>query len=159
MKKFLLTLCLLTVLAFTVQAQTRLGAGLAWGSDVEDLGLGINGEFFVKENISINPGLIFYFVDDRGNDRLDWWELNINGNFYFAQEGSVAFYGIGGLNLTTVAIENDFVDDSDTELGINLGIGSNFDVGGSVMPYAELKYVLGDWDQLVLFFGAKFNLN
>lgn len=160
MKHFVLTLTLVTILAFTAQSQTRLGVGLGWGSEIEELGFGINGEFFVNEKISINPGFIFFLVDDGPFDKQNFWAFNANANYYFAQEGTVAFYGIGGLNLSTYSYKwNDNEKDSNTELGINLGIGSNFDLGGSVLPYAELKYVLGDYDQLVLFFGAKFNLN
>ncbi len=159
MRKLLLTLSFVTMIAMASQAQTRLGAGFGWGSEIEELGLGINGEFFVNEKISLNPGFIFFFVDDGPFDKQDFWTFNANMNYYFAQEGSVEFYGIGGLNLSTYSVEWNDDDDSNTELGINLGIGTNFVVGGSVLPYAELKYVIGDYDQLVLFFGVKFNLN
>ena len=58
MKKVLLTVFVVLSVVVVSNAQSRLGAGLAWGSEVDDLGLGINGEFFVKDNISINPGII-----------------------------------------------------------------------------------------------------
>ncbi len=159
MKKLLLTLVVACFFALTSQAQTRLGAGLGWGSDVDDVGLGINAEFFVKNNISINPGIIIYMEDDGIYQDRDWWELNVNGNFYFAREGSVDFYGIGGINLTTISIKSGDVRDGETELGINLGIGANFDFGGSVLPYSEVKYIAGNFDQAVLFFGIRFSLN
>jgi len=158
MKKVLLILFVGTLVSFGAEAQTRLGAGLAWGSDVDDLGLGINGEFFVKDNISINPGIILYFEDNGAFQDRDWWELNINGNFYFASEGSVDFYGVGGINLTTRSIKSQGERDSDTELGINLGIGANFNTNGSLIPYTQLKYIAGNYDQAVLFFGIKFPL-
>ncbi|MCA6078852.1 outer membrane beta-barrel protein [Fulvivirga sedimenti] len=159
MKRILLTVAVVLSLALAGQAQTRLGAGLAWGSEVDDLGLGINGEFFVKNNISISPGFIFYFEDNGGFQDRDWWELNINGNFYFATEGVVDFYGIGGINLTTRSIKSQGERDGDTELGINLGIGANFNTNGAILPYTELKYIAGNYDQAVLFFGIKFPLN
>ncbi len=159
MKRILLTVAVVFFIALAGQAQTRLGAGLAYGSDVDDLGLGINAEFFVKNNISISPGLIFYFEDKGPYQDRDWWELNINGNFYFANEGSVDFYGVGGINLTTRSIKSQGERDGDTELGINLGIGANFNVNGSVLPYTEIKYIAGSYDQAVLFFGVKFPLN
>ncbi|MEJ2005442.1 MAG: outer membrane beta-barrel protein [Cyclobacteriaceae bacterium] len=156
MKKVLLTLIIGCCFALTSEAQTRLGAGLAWGSDVDDLGLGINGEFFVKDNISINPGLILYFEDNGRYDDRDWWEINVNGNFYFATEGSVDFYGVGGINLTTRSIKSGGERDGDTELGVNLGIGANFNTNGSILPYTQFKYIAGNYDQAVLFFGIKF---
>jgi outer membrane protein X len=159
MNKILLTLLIVSGIGLSAEAQTRIGAGLAWGSDVDDLGLGINGEFFVKNNVSINPGIILYFEDNGAFQDRDWWELNVNGNFYFAEEGSVDFYGIGGINLTTRSIKSQGERDSDTELGVNLGVGANFNIRGAVLPYTEIKYIAGNFDQAVLFFGAKFTLN
>jgi len=159
MKKLVVTLVVVCFFTLTSEAQTRLGAGLGWGSDVDDVGLGINAEFFVKNNISINPGIIIYLEDDGIYQDRDWWELNVNGNFYFAKEGSVDFYGIGGINLTTISREAGDVRDAETELGINLGIGANFDFGGAVLPYSEVKYIAGNFDQAVLFFGIRFSIN
>ncbi len=140
-------------------APWRVGVGLGWGSEIEELGFGVNAEFFLNDKISLNPGFIFFLVDDGPFDNQNFWTMNINANYYFAQEGSVDFYGLGGLNLSTYSWKSNGEKDSNTELGINLGIGANFDVGGTVQPYAEMKYVLGDYDQLVLFFGAKIDIN
>jgi hypothetical protein len=39
-----------------------------------------------------------------------------------------------------------------------VGAGANFNIGKNWEPFTELKFVLGDADQLGLFFGAKFKL-
>ncbi|MDX1628036.1 MAG: hypothetical protein R3345_05020, partial [Fulvivirga sp.] len=73
--------------------------------------------------------------------------------------GDVTAYALGGLNLATIGFDNPFGDDdSNTELGLNLGIGTNFNINSSVMPFAQLRFVIGDADQAVLSFGVKFNI-
>ena len=131
-----------TCLLNSAQAQNRIGAGLGWGSEVSTGAVGVNGEFFLNKSIAVSPSLMFFFDD--------WWEVNGNGNFVFTGTDAVILYGIGGLNLTTA--------DGNSELGVNLGIGSNFDLGGNIRPFAEAKYILGNLDQLVLFGGIKFPL-
>jgi len=49
---------------------------------------------------------------------------------------------------------------SGTELGLNLGLGANFHISNEkILPFAELKYVISDFDQLVIFAGVKVNIN
>lgn len=61
-------------------------------------------------------------------------------------------YGLAGLNITTVSPA--FTDDSETEAGINVGIGTEYYLD-FLSIYGELKYVLSDFDQLVLGAGAR----
>ncbi len=148
------TLALLLSVSTTF-AQSRVGGGLAYGTEVESLGIGINGEFSATDKINIAPSFIYYF----GDDNVSWWEVNGNINYIFS-ESSATVYGITGLNLTGITVDlGPFGDASDTEVGLNIGIGSNFDTGGSIMPFAEAKYVLGNADQLSLFGGVRFTLN
>ncbi|WP_425401993.1 hypothetical protein [Fulvivirga imtechensis] len=48
--------------------------------------------------------------------------------------------------------------DTNSELGLNLGIGTNLNLGGSIKPFAEFKFTISDFDQAVLFFGVKYDL-
>lgn len=163
MKKLLVTLSLVTVILFAAKAQTRVGGHLAYGTEIESLGIGALGEFFLNEKMAISPGLIFFFPKSEGPLKLTWWELNANFNYYFIPDGSVNLYGIAGLNFASLNVKydgpgNDF-SDSDSEIGLNLGIGTNFILqNDKVVPFGELKFVVGDADQVVLSFGAKFNL-
>lgn len=157
MKKALLLFLLVAAGAITTYGQSRIGGNIAYGTEIEELGIGINGEFFLKSNLAIAPGFNYYFVEDPVN----FWELNANVNYYFSESGSVAVYVLGGLNLAHIGFDgSDFgvPDRSDNELGVNIGVGANFDVGGSVVPFAQFRYVLGDFDQAVFSFGVRFPL-
>lgn len=155
MKKLILSFILFAIISFVSQAQSKVGVGLAYGSEVENAGIGVNGEFAASDVINISPSFIYYFK----KNNVSFWELNGNINYIFS-ENSATVYGIAGLNLTGFKIDNPFGDDvTDSELGLNLGIGANFDAGGNLTPFAEAKYVLGDADQLSLFAGVRFPLN
>lgn len=156
MKKVLFTLLLAGVISFSASAQTRVGGHLAFGSEIESFGIGAVAEFMIKENMGISPSFTYFF----GDEYYNMWELNGNFNYYFATEGVAQFYGLAGLNFANVSYDDDvYESDSNTEMGLNLGIGSNFAISNDkILPYAEIKYVISDYDQLVILAGIKFNL-
>lgn len=142
-------------------ATNRAGFFLAFSSgDIDEVGIGGVGEFKVGQKVTISPQLIFYFPDDRGNNvDVNFLEINGNVNYYFFDEDIFEIYGLAGLNFTRVHWDdNNGNDDSDVEMGLNLGAGLNFDIGKKFVPFAELRITVGEYDQFVLATGLKFNL-
>lgn len=159
-KLILLAVVVLAVLFVNTasQAQTnRVGFVIALASgDFDETGIGAVGEFKVMDKGTISPQLIFYFP---GND-ITLFELNGNFNYYFYDQDVIEFYGLGGLNFTRASYDGPGDNDSsNTELGLNLGAGINFDIGKKFAPFAELRLTIGEYDQLVLGLGMKFNLH
>jgi outer membrane protein X len=150
-------LFLIAVIGFLFAASTasaqKIGVFLGYVTEVEELGIGVNGEFNINSNMSIAPSFVYWFPEDP----ISWWEFNANVNYYFATAGSADFYGLAGFNLFGIDYDIDGVD-GETEVGLNLGAGANFNIGKNWEPFTELKFVLGDADQLGLFFGAKFKI-
>lgn len=139
------------IASFDSSAQ-KVGVMLGYGTEVEQLGLGVNGEFNVNSKVSIAPSFVYWFVDN-----ASVWEFNANANYYFTKAGSADFYGLAGVNMFSVKADIEGAD-RHSEVGLNLGAGANFNVGKSWEPFTELKFVIGDEDQLGLFFGVKFKL-
>jgi outer membrane protein X len=140
-------------------AKNRVGFFLAFASgDIDEVGIAGIGEFKVAEKVSISPQLIFYFPEDRGVYDVSFLEVNVNANYYFYNQDIFEFYGLGGLNFTRVKVDWDGGDDSDTEVGLNLGAGINFELGKNVVPFSELRVTVGEFDQFVISAGLKFNL-
>jgi outer membrane immunogenic protein len=129
----------------------KIGVFLGYGTEVEELGIGVNGEFNINSKVSIAPSFIYWFPEDP----ISWWEFNANVNYYFTTAGSADFYGLAGINLFGYNVDG---ADGESEVGLNLGAGANFNIGKNWEPFTELKFVIGDADQLGLFFGAKFKL-
>ena len=147
-------------LTFTLnsKAQTRVGGGLVYGTEIENIGINLNGQYFIKENIAIAPGLNYFFPKALGSGfDLNWFEINANGHYYF-NTGSIEPYALAGLNFAFLSVKSSFGDSSNTEVGLNLGGGANFDIGSSIKPFGELRIVIGDADQLVLGGGVRFTL-
>ncbi|MCK0159982.1 outer membrane protein [Allomuricauda sp. F6463D] len=160
-------LCLTFSFTANAQSETKLGALLAYGTEIESIGIGANAEFPIAEKLTISPALIYYFPKDEAGVSINWFEVNANANYYFLTDGNVDVYGIAGLNYSSVKVDYDdsafggFLDDysaSDGRFGLNLGAGANFNTGGSITPFAELKYVIIDGGQLVIAGGVKFRI-
>ncbi|MFN0217073.1 MAG: hypothetical protein ACKVT2_22680 [Saprospiraceae bacterium] len=80
MKKlfFIVSVVICMFAAQSVCAQ-KIGGFLAYGSEIESLGIGVNAEFDVAQKLTISPSFVFYFP----NDDVTWLELNGNLNYYF----------------------------------------------------------------------------
>ncbi|MBB4119836.1 outer membrane protein X [Mesonia hippocampi] len=151
--------------AFSAQAQekTRIGAFFAYGTEIENIGIGANAEFPIMENLTISPSLIYYFPKEEYSVKVNWFEVNANANYYFVNQNNMSVYALGGLNYNSVKVSFDdaWLGDhsaSDGRFGLNLGGGVNFKIDGKITPFAELKYVIIDGGQLVAGAGVKFNL-
>lgn len=168
MKKFfqiaVVTLFLIVAYSTTSQAQdVDLGAGLIYGSEIENVGLQARADVGLSDSWRLAPAFNFFFPKEIGNVDFTWFAINLDANYIIPVESDVvSLYGIGGLNIAFLTVDDpvvDFDDDTNTELGLNLGIGAEFNIESSVTPFFELKYVIGDADQAVLAAGVKFPLN
>jgi len=163
---------LLSTLAFVVfttisysQNETKIGALLGYGTEIENIGIGVDAEFPVMEKLTISPSFIYYLPKDEFGVNINWFEFNADANYYFLTEDNLDIYGIGGLNYSSVSIDYDgtsiFGEDrsvNDGRFGLNIGGGANFNIGSGITPFAELKYVVIDGGQLVIAAGVKFNI-
>lgn len=156
----------LTVSNISAQTETTIGGLVAYGTEIESVGIGANAEFPILEKLTLSPSFIYFLPKEAGLSKINWFELNANANYYFLDQETVSVYGIGGLNYSSVKVtfdgENDlFGNDfsaSDGRVGLNLGAGANFSIGGRLIPFTEIKYVLIDGGQLVIAGGVKFKI-
>lgn len=173
MKKVFITAlfaCFAMLLANTTSyaqqsVKNRLGFFLALASgDIDQVGIGGIGEFKVAKKVTLSPQLLFYFPEEHGNIEYNYLEINFNANYYFYNKDIFEFYGLGGLNFTRFHAEwdngprRDNDGDTDTGIGLNVGGGINFEINRKVVPFSEVRYTFGGYDQLVISGGLKFNL-
>mgnify|MGYP006195277267 CR=1 FL=1 len=164
LKSTVLGIAISVAFAFSTQAQeeTRIGGFLAYGTEIENIGIGANAEFPIIENLAISPSFIYYLPKNEYGFKINWFEVNANANYYFVNQNNMSIYGLGGLNYSSVKVSFDEEwlggnSTSDGRFGLNLGGGINFTMGWGI-PFAELKYVIIDGGQLVAGAGVKFNL-
>ena len=141
--------------ALAQAGQIKLGAGLLYGTEVEGIGIQGNGLYEITTEIDIAASVNIFFPDESDTGLDSWWTVNgdVHYNVYSSDQLS-KLYGLAGLNITTIEV-GPF---DEGEIGLNLGGGASFDVNfGSI--FGEIKYVISDFDQLVIGAGVRFPLN
>jgi|AntRauTorckE6833_2_1112554.scaffolds.fasta_scaffold00035_4 opacity protein-like surface antigen len=153
----------------TAQAQfTKVGVGLMYGTEIEQPGLRVDGVYQINEEFRAVADLGFYLPDksDFGGGNtvtVTWWELNLNGNYIFHTdaESGLNAYALAGLNFLNFKVESEGQfgsgSSSDSEVGLNIGAGAEYALDFGDL-FGELKYVIGDADQLNIGVGVRFGI-
>jgi hypothetical protein len=141
--------------------QTAVGAGLAY-TDLDPFGLGIQVNGYVP--IAAIPGLrvggdfTYYLPESESfnGQSLDMNLFAINGNaqYFLMAAPEFGLYGLAGLSLARVSVSFMGQSESETEMGLNLGIGGEFTVGFGAI-FGEAKLVTGDADRIVIAAGVR----
>ncbi|MTI88362.1 MAG: porin family protein [Balneolaceae bacterium] len=176
MKKRITILCLALLTLFSADlafaqdnsaGDLKIGGGLMYGTDIEQLGFEADGVYTINEQFRAQADLGFYLPNktDFGNGSsmtITWWEFNANAHYMLMKdaEQGLSLYALGGLNFLSVNVESEGVgglniSGSDSEMGINVGAGGEFDLDFASL-YAEIKYSLGSADQLNIGAGLRF---
>jgi len=150
----------LTLFANEAAAEPRIGAGLVYGTEIEEVGLQLNGYYGLDQvpGLRVGAEFAYYLVDDP----VSFWTLDLNAQYRFIEPGPFGAYGIAGLDIARVSLDLDLGDfggdasTSSTEIGLNLGIGAEYAVVPNVELFGEIKYVISDYDQAVLALGARY---
>lgn len=152
MKK-LQILLLLILFSLPSSAQTSLGPGMAYSTEIEALTLQYRFTLIFSEDWGGAADANLYLDGEEG---LSIWDVNVNGYYFLDPDpnpGEALVFGLGGLNLTSIEVDDNlkrFQNLSSYELGINVGGGALFPVMDNFDLLGEAKYVLGDFDRLVL---------
>ncbi len=164
MKKLITTSFLALALCFTFQTaaiaqhETKIGVGLAYDGEVETAGIQLNATFRVSPRLGIAPSATFYFADEEEAPFFDsYLSFNLDGHYMIALDPQYHVYLLGGLNVLAVSLNDDLggEDDSETELGLNLGLGGEYHLDNFSI-FSDLKYVISDFDRIVLAVGLRF---
>ncbi len=136
----------------TAEAQVSAGAGLAFGSEIEQVGLqaDLNYRMASMPAIMMGAGFIYYFP----KDSRDFYELNINGAYIFYEEFMFKSYAYTGLNYARSKVNFGNESISENAFGLNVGIGAEYDFG-PLFAFGDLKYVISEFDQPVFSIGVR----
>jgi hypothetical protein len=159
-KTFLTALAVMFLFGATqLSAQIRVGGQLNFADDF-DFGLGPRiviadpalGEFRFIGTFDL------FFPDSPTSGDFDYWELNGNVVYDFAITSAPKLtpYVGGGLNIAHFSSSaTGGLGSSDTELGVNILGGMEFNVG-AVHPFVELRIELEGGEQFVVTGGILF---
>jgi hypothetical protein len=142
-----LTLALLLILA----AVPALAQDIDWGIrtgyyfDVGDPFLGVEALMPISGEVFFNPNIEWVFID--GGDLAT---INIDIHYDFRTPGNYFLWA--GLGLAGIYSN---LGDSDFDLGANLLAGVGWRLG-TWLPYAQLKGIIADNNDVVLALGVRF---
>jgi outer membrane protein X len=138
------------------QVDILVGGGLAYGSEIKNLGLDLRGDFRFDRGWVISPNLNFFFPKENNNVRTSWTAFNADVHYLLPVGSGFHFYPFGGLNFSSISnkVKNTDVKHSHSEIGLNIGMGLNANFGSNVDGFVDMKYVVSDFDQAVITFGV-----
>lgn len=141
-----------------------LDAGLSYGNEIESLGIKAGAVYQINEQFrAAADGIYFFPGEDSFGLEFNWLEFNANGHYLIANQESINFYLLSGLNFTSLSSDNENIklpsgDSTDKiYVGLNIGAGVEYSLG-SVLAVVEGKYSLSSAHQLVMSAGLRIPL-
>ena len=136
-----------------------LGAQVVFGSETNNIGLGVKGQYYFTDHIR-GEGSFDYFFKRKG---LSMWDVNANVHYLFDVADKFKVYPLAGLGYTNWSYKYEYaghsvIEGSDGRLAINLGGGAEYELTKDLSVNAELKYqiVSNNYSQLVLGVGVAY---
>ena len=158
MKKLLLLVCA-AVMSLSASAQAgdkALGAQLVFGSETNNIGLGVKGQYYFPDQLR-GEASVDYFFKNKG---VSMWDINANVHYLVDVADKFKVYPLAGLGYTNWSYKYEFpglpvVEGSDGRLAVNLGGGAEYELTKDLSVNAELKYqIISNYNQLVLGVGV-----
>ena len=144
---------LAVVLSFSItesKAQMSAGGGLWYGTNINTIGISINGKYEFTEEWSADPAFT-YFIP---KDGFTWMVLDLDANYQITEfDGVGGLYGIGGLGMTFAhyKIDADFgtfgdysASGTSTTVGLNLGAGLEIPLNEKMAVSPEMKITISN---------------
>ncbi|MDR2951549.1 MAG: outer membrane beta-barrel protein [Dysgonomonas sp.] len=143
MKKILSSIILLVAFSLGMHAQTGTKAlmpKLGYQTEFKRFALGVEGRYFVTENVRIAPGVTFLFP----KNSMTGFDADINVHYVFPiQEGLSVYPFLGGAMLNN-HWSLDGGSRNTTDFGMNVGAGAQYDVMENGYVNIEFKYTFVD---------------
>ena len=146
-----------------VKSQISVGGGLWYGSDINNIGISINGKYEINDEWTAAPAFTYFLK----KDYITWSTLDLNVNYNIIEVENVgSLYGIGGFGLTFwgwdyetgddewAAYYGEAFDTKWTDFGVNLGAGLDISINEKMSIAPEIMYTFGGVNFLRI--GAKF---
>ena len=161
MKKLVLVICMFFAcmgVSFAQQGIQAVGVHLSYGTEIENVGLGIKYQYNITNNLRFEPSMEYFFK----KDNVDMYDINMNIHYLFPIQNQVRIYPLLGFTYTHWSLdmgelEGLDVNANESKFGANLGAGIEFDIANNWMMNFEAKYqLIDDFDQGVFNIGIAY---
>lgn len=148
--------------AMPLEGDASIGGGIIYGSEIEKLGLQLMYYYFMTTSIALGGDVSFFFPEKTEFVGSSFTQtlitLNVMAHYVLYTSVIMRAYALAGLNYALFRFKSEGTgfDGSDTssELGLNLGGGIEYALASGFL-FLELKYILSEFDQLVLAIGYR----
>jgi outer membrane protein X len=163
MKKITLLAIVTLALTFNSFAQISAGGGISYGTEIENIGLNLRGQYSITESIDVVGGFTFFLPKKTSQSipffgtietKSTLWTFDIDGHYNFTINDKFGFYPLAGLNISAASVDIDGNKASDTEAGLNIGAGATYNINDKLAAFTEIKYTIGNMDQAVIGIGV-----
>ena len=161
MKKLILMICMFFAcmgVGFAQQGIQSVGVHLSYGTEIENVGLGIKYQYNLTNAIRFEPSMEYFFK----KNNVDMYDINMNVHYIFPIQNQVRVYPLAGLTYTHWSLDMGEIEGIDvnankSKFGANLGGGIEFDIANNWMVNFEAKYqLISDFDQAVFNIGLAY---
>ncbi|WP_430810264.1 MULTISPECIES: outer membrane beta-barrel protein [unclassified Carboxylicivirga] len=128
-------------------SKIRAGAGLVYATEIGNIGINLNGVYAFTDQWEGAFGYSHIFKKDYVTFNI----FDFDAHYVFHQQDEkMNFYGIGGLNITSVKLDipdNPFGiggSASDSNVGLNLGVGMNYKLSEQLNLAPEARFTIID---------------
>ena len=136
----------------------RLGGGLGYGTVAKNIGINFRSDVKFDKQWSIAPYFNWFFNKKDGTVLRRWNAMNIDGHYYLEVDQTWVVYPIFGMNFATVSEKANDITFSNSDIGINVGFGSEYKFDSRLAGFGEIKYVISKVDQAVLTLGLLYQI-
>ena len=148
-KNILLILALVlttSVFAQLDQSKFRAGAGLVFASDINSVGITVNGVYAFTSTIEGAVGFTHVFESNYVSFNI----LDFDAHYVFHQKDKLNIYGLAGVAFNSVKVSTPSFgffgssSASSTDTGLNLGVGANYKWTDNLNLAPELRFTVSD---------------
>ncbi len=163
MKKLTLLAIVTIALTFNSFAQISAGGGISYGTEAETIGFNLRGQYNITESIDVVGGFTFFLPKKTSQaipffgtieTKSSLWTFDIDGHYNFNINDKFGFYPLAGLNISGASVDVDGTKAKDTEVGFNIGAGATYEINDKLAAFTEVKYTIGNFDQVVIGIGV-----
>lgn len=153
-KLFLLfALALVSTSGFAQRETFEFGVKLNYGFDDPNVGVGLVGRYNIDNHFRPELALNYYPESDDHSA----WDVNANLHYIFHITNKFKLYPLGGLTITGHDFDNGLVDHSETNVGVNLGGGLQYNITRNLHLNAETYYqFVDDYDRGIMNFSLSY---
>lgn len=162
----ILSVMMLIFTTSKMQAQIAIGGGLGYNEKISGPGITVKAEFNITDAIAVSPGVTYFFGNSLYGFNQNTLAVDLNAHYFFHLiENKLKIYPLLGANYSNYktgasyySFYYDTYEVSDSAFGINIGAGGRWQFSEKLSVYLEPKYVISDFEQIVVNAGILFQL-